>query len=251
MWRSLVFGLLLAAAGSAQAEELLSGELACGSLHARGQFGPFDYRVAPAEPKALVEGAHFTSEVRALVRGNAGTIGADIDYTLRAFPNHPEALLSMMNLSFKEKTKKPVGTRWPVECYFDRGERWRGDDSNVKLLFGIYLLRLGRNSEALVKLDAAEKLASEDPNLFYNLGLAFFDLKQYDRALTYAHRAYALNFPLPGLRDKLRRAGAWKDAPPRPIQSAPPVEAAAPPEEVAAPPSVERELEPEMPQSAP
>jgi len=232
MWRSAAIGFLLAS-GLVQAQEY-KGAVACGDL--ANAFGPFDYRSASEEDRRLVNGAHFTQQVETLQSGKTTNWpGGDIDYTLRAFPNHPRALLSMMNLSFKEKRNKPNGAHWPVECYFDRAERFRGDDAYVKVLYGIYLLKVGRNQEAISKLEAAERLEPDDPNLYYNLGLAYFDLKQYDRALHYAHEAYSLRFPLPGLREKLKRVGAWKDLPPPPAQSAAVASASAPPAAGSAP----------------
>ena len=44
-----------------------------------------------------------------------------------------------------------------------------------------------------------------------DLGLAYADLKQYDKALESAHRAYGAGFPLPGLKNKLKRAGKWRE----------------------------------------
>jgi tetratricopeptide (TPR) repeat protein len=203
---------LFALSGIATAQEDL-GVLGCGPL--KNAFGPFDYRVAPLDTRDVVESHHFTPEVESLIKGHTGVIGGDIDYTLRAFPNHPRALLAMMNLSFKEKTTKPRGSSYSVECWFDRAERFHPDDGVVQMLYGIYLLKLGRTSDAIKRFEAAEATADGDPNLYYNLGLAYFDLKKYDKALSYAHKAYALNFPLPGLREKLKRAHAWKDLPPR------------------------------------
>jgi hypothetical protein len=42
------------------------------------------------------------------------------------------------------------------------------------------------------------------------------DFGEPDRALEHAHRAYALGYPLPGLRNRLKRAGAWRE--PEPTQ---------------------------------
>jgi tetratricopeptide (TPR) repeat protein len=56
----------------------------------------------------------------------------------------------------------------------------------------------------------ANGLLGDDLNVHYNLGLAYFELKDYDQALEHAKRAYALGHPLPGLRDKLKRAGKWE-----------------------------------------
>jgi tetratricopeptide (TPR) repeat protein len=248
MWRSAAIGFLLAS-GLVQAQEN-KGPVACGEL--ANAFGPFDYRSASEEDRRLVNGAHFTEQVETLKSGKTTNWpGGDIDYTLRAFPNHPRALLAMMNLSFKEKRLKPNSAHWPVECYFDRAERFRGDDAYVKLLFGIYLLKVGRNQEAITKLEAAEKLQSDDPNLYYNLGLAYFDLKNYDKALHYAHEAYALHFPLPGLREKLKRVGAWKDLPPPAAQSAPIASASTPAKSASTPVASSSEAGRTTTQSAP
>src|SRR5437867_1540176 len=59
-------------------------------------YGPFDYRTATGDQKTIVEAHHFTSEVESLHAGITGSIGAEIDYTLRAFPNHPRALMAMI-----------------------------------------------------------------------------------------------------------------------------------------------------------
>ena len=124
MWRSAAIGFLIAS-GLVQAQEN-KGPVACGEL--ANAFGPFDYRSASEEDRRLVNGAHFTEQVETLKSGKTTNWpGGDIDYTLRAFPNHPRALLAMMNLSFKEKRLKPNSAHWPVECYFDRAERFRGE----------------------------------------------------------------------------------------------------------------------------
>ena len=189
-----------------------TGTLACGSLE--NGYGPFDYRATDARGKAIVEKFHFTPTVETLKGGStASTPGGDLAYTLRAFPNHPRAL--MATIKFSERTKKnpPPEMMYTVHCWLDRAERFKPDDATVKMLFGIYLIRSGKAREAIPKLEAALELSDNDSNTLYNLGLAYFDLKEFDKSLELAHRAYALGFPLPGLRDKLRRAGKWKEAP--------------------------------------
>ena len=80
---------------------------------------------------------------------------------------------------------------------------------------------------------AAEKQAPGNANLAYNIGLLQVDLKRYDAALEHAHSAYLGGFPLPGLRDKLKRAGAWRD--PAPLADAKPAVATPPADSVAKP----------------
>ena len=190
-----------------------ASEVDCGSL--KNHFGPFDYRSASPEQRRLVEGTHFTPKVESLAGGNTTiTPGGDMGYTLNVFPNHHRALMALIKLSEREKTDKPRDMGYTVACRFERAERFRPDDATVKMLHGIYLMRKGKMQAAADKLEEANSLAGENANIFYNLGLAYFDLKQYDKALTSAHAAYELGFPLPGLRDKLKRAGKWSDAPP-------------------------------------
>jgi len=205
---------------------VFAGEVDCGFL--KNHFGPFDYRSAPPEQRQLVEGTHFTPKVESLAGGNTTiSAGGDMGYTLNVFPNHHRALMALIKLSEKEKTDKPRDMQYTVACRFDRAERFRPDDATVKMLYGIYLMRKGKMQAAAEKLEQANALAGEDANILYNLGLAYFDLKQYDKALTNAHAAYALGFPLPGLRDKLKRAGKWSDAPPVAVNQPKPSEIAA------------------------
>jgi tetratricopeptide (TPR) repeat protein len=81
----------------------------------------------------------------------------------------------------------------------------------VKVIHGVYLQQSGKSDAALAKLEAARALDNTDPNIDYNLGLAYFDVGEYEKALQSAHRAYVAGFPLPGLREKLRRAGKWRE----------------------------------------
>lgn len=184
-------------------------DASCGSLE--NGYGPFDYRTAKNK-LGIVERHHFTREVEALKRGSTSAYpGSDLDYTLRAFPNHHRALMSMMGLVTKEKTHRPRGVSYQAECYFVRAERFRPDDGMVKMIHGLFLMRDGKEEAAIRKLEQARGSQENNANFHYNLGLAYFELKQYDKALESAHQAYAMNFPLPGLRDKLVRVGHWRD----------------------------------------
>lgn len=183
---------------------------ACGSLE--GGFGPFDYRTATQRQKQAVESIHFTPDVEAL-RGGATSsrVGADISYTLHAFPNHPRALLAMMRLAESQKKLKPRGATYSLDCYFERAIRFRPDDPNVRTIFGAFLLKHGKPEAAVKQLEVAEQHASGSGNVSYNLGLAYFDLKDYEKAREYAKRAREQGFNLDGLENKLKRIGQWKD----------------------------------------
>lgn len=204
---------LLMATYSVESLGVTDNEFRCGSL--QNAHGPYDYRsVTPAE-RRLVEGAHFTSQVEQLIRAETGYLGQDIDYTLRAFPNHPRALKSMMELGFRSKSDKPFGAHWPVWCYFDRAIRFKADDPLVRLVYAMYLHRKGNSSEAIVQLKEAEKLGEDSANLHYNMGLIYLDVGDFESSLTHAHKAYELGFQLDGLKNRLKRAKKWRD--PQPV----------------------------------
>jgi tetratricopeptide (TPR) repeat protein len=185
----------------------------CGSLD--NAYGPFDYRTAPESARHIVEIYHFTPDIENLiVRPKVVVLfGAELDYTLRAFPNHPRALLTMMNLGVKARTDQPEYSRYTIRCWFERAETFQPDDGTVQLLYGIYLFRKGDPKAAIGKFNRALELKKESADVYYNLGLAYFEVRNYDAALTNAHEAYRRGFPLPGLRTKLEKAGKWRPAP--------------------------------------
>jgi tetratricopeptide (TPR) repeat protein len=63
--------------------------------------------------------------------------------------------------------------------------------------------KLAEAAEVLKKGLAA--VDGESAELNYFLGLTYFDLKNIDLARQYADKAYALGYPLPGLRNRLAR----------------------------------------------
>jgi Tfp pilus assembly protein PilF len=160
----------------------------------------------------VVEQYHFTPNVEHLVRGESGSLGADLDYTLQHFPNHARALAAMARLGLREKAIKPQGAKFSIACYFDRAIQFRPDDVQVRSTFGAYLLALGQDDHALEQLQEATRLAPADATTHYNLGLLYLKRHDYPHARESARRAYALGFPLQGLKNKLQAAGQWQDA---------------------------------------
>jgi hypothetical protein len=170
-------------------------------------YGPFDYRMATPEQRNLVETYHFTPAVEALRSGSTGAIGTDLDYTLRAFPNHPRALMAMVRLGHHEKGVKPKGTNFTVDCYLERAIEFRPDDVNVRQVRGIYLSMKGNHALAISDFEAVVAEQPANANAHYNLGLAYFETKDYKRARAEAKIASELNFPLNGLTRKLQSVG--------------------------------------------
>lgn len=186
----------------------------CGSLS--NAYGPYDYRKGATELAfnlKLVEDFHFTPEVENGVRGTSGTLAGDLDYTLRAFPNHPGALNTVIRVASRDRKTPflPQGKR-PVECYFDRAVRFAPDDPAAHTLYGSFLLSMGREAEALPRYLTAVELDPDNPSTNYNMGLVYFKNKDMAKANQYAQKAYALGFPLPGLKSMLVQAGKWDES---------------------------------------
>lgn len=199
--------------------EVATGETACGAISGHGSgvdMGPFDYRNPPPGKLQVVEAHHFTPRVANLKGGQStATIGVDIDFTLRYFPNHPRALNAMVRLAEREKTDRPRGSRYSVNCWFDRAVRKAPDDPVPRLLFGIWLAKRGEKDMAREHLDEVAKADYRSPNTTYNMGLAYFQIGDYDKALAAAHTAQAQGFSLPGLKGLLTKVGKWQEpAPP-------------------------------------
>lgn len=224
----------------------------CGSLS--NAYGPYDYRSdhhkqAPgdqmphAAKRQLVEGAHFTPRVENLIgaqsSGQIGAPGGDLDYTLRAFPNHHRALIAVVRYGERTGNPKPPGLRRVVECYFERALRFAPNDTTVRMIYASYLAKHKREPEAVAQLEQATNYAGDNPFTHYNIGLSYFDLKLYDQALAQAHKAMALGFERTQLRELLEKAGHWKepDASPgaMPAAASPGAAASAPTDAASAP----------------
>lgn len=179
-----------------------------------GQFGPFDYNDPDNKGHNLqiVEQYHFSPSVELLSHGESSSVGGDLDYVLRAFPNHPRALNSMANLAIKEKSDRPNGARFTVSCYFERAFAFAPSDAVIHMVYANYLYQIHNDRAALEQDTQAEQLDPQNANILYNEGLLYFNLKDYDKALAYAQKAYAAGFPLPGLRNKLEKIGKWRAA---------------------------------------
>src|SRR5215203_6174206 len=171
-----------------------------------------DYNSPDDHPRIRqIEGNHLAKNWESLGRGiTSSSAGADIDFVVRASPNHHRALAALVRLSLRDKTPRPSGVKIPVECYLLRALDFAPTDPEVQKIYGTYLARLGREDEALTWLERAEKLSPDDPILAYNLGLLLTEKRDFERARKYAQKAYTGGVQLPGLRDKLSRQGQWQ-----------------------------------------
>lgn len=212
-----MLGIVAIAISFPAGAEVLRGEAQCGALTSAASgvdWGPFDYRSAPEANKERVEKYHFPPSVELLKRGaSSAYVGADIDFVLRYFPNHLRALNAMTNLAKREKTDQPRGSRYRLDCWYDRAVRIAPTDAQVRVLYGIWLGKRGERILAREQLDQVAELDSESAMLAYNLGLAYLEIGDSEKALSAAHKAYNAGFKLPGLKNRLQRAGKWRDQP--------------------------------------
>ena len=205
---ALILAMVLGA-GAAQAQ--VSPQV-CGEIFNRS-YGPFDYRKAGKFEKGLVERAHFTPEVEALLHYKTNnSVGPVLSYTLNVFPNHHRALVAAVRLTEKDGTDAPKGLR-TIECYFERALRFASDDLIVQALYVTWLIKKKRTGEAEARLDQLVAKAGDNPNLHYTTGLLYLQLEMYDRALQQAHRAEELGWRQTELADKLRAKDQWRERP--------------------------------------
>jgi len=79
----------------------------------------------------------------------------------------------------------------------------------LRMLFGLYYHKSKHYQDALTQYLKAESMDPESSEIQYNIGLAYYDLKDYDASVRHAQKAYKLGYPLAGLRKKLIAAGKW------------------------------------------
>jgi tetratricopeptide (TPR) repeat protein len=183
---------------------------ACGPI--TSSYGPFDYRTQRAQLK-IVEDYHFNAGVEAGIRGqSAGTATGDISYLMNTSPNHHRGLMSILRIAERTKSPHPPGLQYSVECYFERALRFQPDDTVVRAMYAQYLHTNRRMADARAQLDAAVGHAGDRGLSHYNLGLVYFDIGEYDRALAQAHKARSLGFDRADLEQRLKAAGKWKNA---------------------------------------
>ncbi len=207
--RTLVLGFAVALlAAPASAQQMAMG---CGALE--NAYGPFDYTnpMHFKERLPIVESAHFDRGVEAL-RGHARypqNLPGDIDYTLRAFPNHHRALHAMSRYYLTKERNNRAPLRYSADCYFQRAMALQPADGVVRMLYGLHLYKVGNTDAAEQRFKEALDRSPNDPEVHYNLGLVLAKSKRWDEAKVHAEKAYALGHPMPGLRNKLKRAGHW------------------------------------------
>ena len=216
--RGLLFAALFLLPWAAMAQEI--GDIYepdCMPLKIEGKHGPFDYRKTTQAERTLVEQPHFTEHYRAYQLGKrrfkiskSGIIetpAAGFGYTLWAFPNHYLSLIAVEDLGYRQKKERLDGLPLRVHCYFQRAVKFVPDDGLVRALYGYYQSRRGNAAEADWQLAQAIEIKAEDRNVLVYSAFARLELGQPEAAVELARKAYALGYNLPGLRERLARAG--------------------------------------------
>lgn len=178
-------------------------------------FGPFDY--LSTEDKAtnleIVEKNHFLPVVENLIHGMTSTTPeGDLNYTLRAWPNHHRALLSIIKYQFNIKDKlMPGKLTTPPECYLQRAIHFSPNDTVTYSLYAYYLRKMGLLDKAFSMYEKVMQMEPKNPKFAYSFSLLLIDMKKYDQALENAKIAYASPKTPIGLKRKLEKLGVWKD----------------------------------------
>lgn len=172
--------------------------------------GPFDYTnpIDRTKPRGigLIEHYHFDSGVENLTKGLSDVnVMADLDYTLRAIPNHHRALNSVARY---ELEFGGIPKRWhSADCWFTRAITFRPTDGVVWMLYGNFKAKQKKWDEALEKYQRAKELMPNNIEVDYNMGLLYVHTQNYEKAVEHARVAYARNYPLQGLKKMLARHG--------------------------------------------
>jgi len=126
---------------------------------------------------------------------------ADFKYILSIWPNHPKSLQGIAEVYRK------MGTPSLVEPLFERALRVFPEVAETYALYGIYLYRQKDFKRSINMLKEAVRLNPSSSQNHYLLGLSYYAAGLYKEAQEHAEKAYALNYPLPGLRDMLEKKG--------------------------------------------
>lgn len=180
---------------------------------------PFNYYAAETRQSTgtfqggllyLVESAHFTRKVRRLQEGNTDTQPGDLLFVLGSIPNHPAALDAYARYEYLWETSKSFKAnkdtaepRYDAGCFFAKADMVFPGNASTSLTWGIYHFRRGEHQKALEKFLKANKLEPNSAEILYNTGLAYAEVKDLDNAKKFAAKAYALGYPLPGLKYKI------------------------------------------------
>jgi tetratricopeptide (TPR) repeat protein len=181
----------------------------CGPRGTTGGVPPGDYRQRNVDPYVKkqisnLEFYHLSKARKSLGAKHAPSVMSNLDFALRHVPNHYEALQMLIGWELRGGG---LGGYRKSNCYLDWAREFVPDDEMVLAMGGTYFWKKGQVPMADAWYRKAVEVAPASAEANYAYGLMLFDQKQYDEARQRATAAYAAGYPLPGLRDKLRKAG--------------------------------------------
>lgn len=172
--------------------------------------GPYDYLRTDQYLSHMqkVDLAHFTANVEQLkgaAKGRGQNPLPDLDYTLRAIPNHHRALNTAIRYHARTSNQGihyTLGS--PVECYLQRAINFSPKDASAMALYAIFLHKQGEYDQAEHWYQNAESISPTDLQIKYNYGLLLVKLNKLEEAKNIADYVYQHGYPLKGLKNMLK-----------------------------------------------
>jgi tetratricopeptide (TPR) repeat protein len=212
----------LAIAGTSQATTAISPQIMelsplCGSPPPGGENekSKRDFRARNSSEEWQTDFAHFerfhlSKAQRNIAEGNHQYVMPDLHFVLRRVPNHERALKLLIDFG---RSGKRDGRYKPLECYFYWAQSFVPEDPVVWNSGGYFFFMQKNVPMARAWWQRALEVAPDDAEVHYNLGLVYFSEKDFVKAREHAWSAYSAGFALPGLRNKLVKAGQWREPP--------------------------------------
>jgi tetratricopeptide (TPR) repeat protein len=153
----------------------------------------------------IVQKYHLGKAMNHLKEGRPTAAFSQFAFIVRYFPNYPEVLQHMVQIAAPRKNM-----RQQMEEYLIKAVKIYPEAYPTYVIYGDFLQKVGEMSRAIKQYNIALQYDPNFSEAHYHLGLAYFKLKEYQLANVHAHKAYILGYPLPGLREMLKKVGEWK-----------------------------------------
>lgn len=189
--KPIIFSLLLAilSTGSAMAEDYF-----------RADTDPHVYRLVNS-----LDIHHLRRAQNSIFEGQPEVAWREATFVLHRIPNYPKAL-ELLGQAAQRLNRENVALD-----YFERAVAQNPKVGDIHYIYALYLHRLKQTAKAEKEYKTALELSPNLAAAHYNYGLLLFNKGDKTAANEHAQQAYAGGYPLPGLRDLLQKAGAWKE----------------------------------------